>query len=586
MKQMLKKTGQRLRTWCHTYYLCQYKNKFAHARKLFVIDAFLIFIGLAAIFFSIHWFLFSPTPANLSVSFRATPERIISGSTLRVEALLENESEYPLKDLTLSVTPPRGFLIEELSVDEKKYAVDSISHLPYDQSLEPEDELRLILEGTFFGTPDADEPLTVSAGFRVDGDITHQHTIHRMLLSPRGSILDISAEIPEIITAPTAEVEGAIRLKNTGDIPVKNITIEVKSQNSNIDIVQKQAALPISLAPSEEKNIPVPFTIRGATAEKEDISIQFTPIVEINNHRIAQKTDEQKMTIIKPQVHATAQWSEQVARPGDVVDLNIPIQNDSEQPMHHLVLSMDQATLGTIGVQPQGISAANNTVNITHLHWPQLAKIAPKSSVNISVPFVIKKAATKQSRIRIPMTLVARYGTETGTQFTSSLSSNELVRASELTLNQDLRFFTNEGDQIGRGILPPKVGEETRIWAILSLTNTTNDVHDIDIISELPNHVRWTGQASMTHGDTGPSQTKEVHWRIQRLPAFSTATLNLELALRPGEKQRGSVPSIISKTRIDGTDSITDLPIYITTGPLSLRNTTDTRLLSKGVIVE
>ena len=50
----------------------------------------------------------------------------------------------------------------------------------------------------------------------------------------------------------------------------------------------------------------------------------------------------------------------------------------------------------------------------------------------------------------------------------------ELPVATEVAMQNSIRYYTEEGDQLGRGPLPPQVGETTKYWVFVQITNTTN----------------------------------------------------------------------------------------------------------------
>jgi len=70
-----------------------------------------------------------------------------------------------------------------------------------------------------------------------------------------------------------------------------------------------------------------------------------------------------------------------------------------------------------------------------------------------------------------------------------------------LKIHAESRYYTEEGDQLGRGPLPPKVGQTTKYWINFFLTASPNAVKDAVIKAHLPAGVIWTGKTNVVEGE-------------------------------------------------------------------------------------
>lgn len=124
------------------------------------------------------------------------------------------------------------------------------------------------------------------------------------------------------------------------------------------------------------------------------------------------------------------------------------------------------------------------------------------------------------------------------------------------------RFFTNEGDQIGRGPLPPKVGSATRYWIFASLQTGATELQGGTLSFSLPNGVALTGRTAATVGSEPALEGERLVWRVGTVAPhagalFEAPSISFEVALTPAASQVGTSPLLISGISFTGTDAWT-----------------------------
>jgi hypothetical protein len=165
--------------------------------------------------------------------------------------------------------------------------------------------------------------------------------------------------------------------------------------------------------------------------------------------------------------------------------------------------------------------------------------------------------------------------------------STSLKVGTQIIVTGEVRYYTPEGDQLGRGPLPPQVGKETKYAALFSIRNTTSDSDHGVFTAKLPAYVVWTGKTSVTKGSVpiyNPS-THIVTWNFGKLPAHATAGLFFELGLTPLESQIGGTPLIITDAEIEAVDTYLDYRLRRSVSAIDSSLTTDPIGRAKGVIV-
>ncbi len=118
-----------------------------------------------------------------------------------------------------------------------------------------------------------------------------------------------------------------------------------------------------------------------------------------------------------------------------------------------------------------------------------------------------------------------------------------------------VRFDTDEGDQIGVGPMPPRVGEATRMWVTWSLSSTNADLSRVQFRALLPMGVRWTGKSALPNGGYLDQIEQTTLWT---LPSWSAddggATASFEIELRPTQRMRGLNARLLGETVATGVE--------------------------------
>ncbi|MBI4142802.1 hypothetical protein HY480_02940 [Candidatus Uhrbacteria bacterium] len=128
--------------------------------------------------------------------------------------------------------------------------------------------------------------------------------------------------------------------------------------------------------------------------------------------------------------------------------------------------------------------------------------------------------------------------------------------AGELSVAAIARYFTVEGDQMGRGPLPPRIGHTTTYWVTWDAQALLRNADQVVVRAVLPTGVEWTGRVTETTGveptfDTG---SRTVTWTIGALGRSASASF--ELAATPTASHAGSFMTLLEQTTARGVDDL------------------------------
>lgn len=120
------------------------------------------------------------------------------------------------------------------------------------------------------------------------------------------------------------------------------------------------------------------------------------------------------------------------------------------------------------------------------------------------------------------------------------------------------RYYSPEGEQLGRGPLPPKVGEITKYQIVMSLPSQAYDWESLLVRARLGPHVRWTGfvpeGADAVHYDRA---TNTLEWRLKApRDAWQEAGVVFEIALLPEAEDANTEPVLIEEGTIEAVEMV------------------------------
>lgn len=147
----------------------------------------------------------------------------------------------------------------------------------------------------------------------------------------------------------------------------------------------------------------------------------------------------------------------------------------------------------------------------------------------------------------------------------SVIETRKIILASDINLSSKVTRST--GNLENSGPIPPKVDIPTTYTVVWSVSNSFNQVSNVEVRATLPSYVKWTNLKNPTNEIFSFNQvTNEVVWNIGSLlpnTGFSSAKKEIyfQLEFLPSISQLGQSPLILGEAILSGTDKITGLKI-------------------------
>ncbi|KKU34222.1 MAG: hypothetical protein UX57_C0001G0018 [Candidatus Uhrbacteria bacterium GW2011_GWE2_46_68] len=564
-----------------------YAGRYAFARTIFLADLVLIglTLGLLVAAGILTFFPKHTIADDLYLDVSIAPEEIVSGAPSTLIIHYTNGTGEELRNANITLTYPAHFQLQEILSENA--AVEE-NHVILG-TLKPEATGSIKITGVLFGDVGGTQTfrslMTFSYGEK--NKVAQKTSEHRF--SPVRSTLALTLWIPEPLVAYQA-IEGTITYHNTGTVDFPEISIEpswpegfvlIESQPSLVD---NHFTLPSIIAGEQGT---MSFSGYLATT-KEEVVFSLHPSFTFEQTHYRQEVLTQTCAVIPPQLSLTQIVDRKTVRPGSEMKITIAYENTGDATIYDV----------RIGVQSNSPFVSQKNILIDKDDAIDLDEITPgqKGEVILSTRLRSSVSVSELSRyenISIDTTPLTTYrlGSMDGQEIAYTGTSLSTILTTPLVLESFARYALPSGDQLGRGPLPPRVGQETKYWIFWHLSGTTNPLSQVTIEGTLPPYVSFTGRqtVSQDEGVTYNPALQTVSWTSHFVqptldPQSAVVGIAFEVSLIPTEEQIGTSPILLSDIQITALDQTTGAFVSATSAAITTDLPEDIMASEKGVV--
>lgn len=600
------------------HYEGKYRSKFPkHHSKIFVLDmALLAVIGALAVF----WFfantllpLFPVAPlVRLAV---LAPKTIVSGETADYVISYDNDSAKTLGCAELRIHLPPDTVLSELPSAPGTGKTCAAGQPPAAGTDDP--EVRIVPLGDIgpngrdvfrfkaktYGPTGGTKVMTTELLYWEEAATAPSRVSSRDEWQVTSSALALTVDVPKGVSRGYAQAiaigyanrgtdilpNAALRLSPPDDFVVTGAQPAPSGRNEwSLGTIEPGAEGTITVfgyfrATGAQQNAPT-FAVRGY-ADTDQGGRVLVELVRENADPAAADI-EFSQEIVQPA-------GRQALMPGETVRVQVRYRNAGQKTLKDVHVAVDPGATYVNSPSPAALAWDKAAV-------PALAEVKPGDEGTLEASFAVDEMIGQDAvgAGGMPSLHVAsRASYEVQDDPTRPVlidtQTADLPVATRLGLNAAALYFTKDGDQLGIGPLPPKVGQTTKYRVFLTVTTTTGDADEATVDAYLPSNVAWTGHASVTAGDAidyFPS-TGRVRWHISHIPAFADGTgtrivASFEVAITPTKGEIGSVPPLVKTASVSGTDASTGLGLHATAADVTTDLPYDQRAAGKGAVVK
>jgi hypothetical protein len=554
----------------HTHYKTKYEGIYKNAKKLFVFDLFLLFGSICLLGASLFFFFWKPTIVDLiDVNFSLRAERILAGDEISIAIDYKNRSKHKLEDVVLAVHLPSGFLVDREKTPLDIFSLNSTANIG---SLDPGATGNIVIYGRYFARPMSDEKITAYFSYRPEDKKNKEQKISGAFIKTVGSNLKIEMELADS-TLANHSLPFKINLQNTGELPLTDIYFASSTMELVFD--QPETVKNILLKPGEQME----FNGRlQAPASIGEYSVAFSAFTVVNNTPVEIAEFKKNINVFYPEIKSGIKllFDKEFADGSDTLPLRVYWNNSGNYQISNPRLRF----AFTPGVVDLYATARENNMTVSGNELIADKKtrtsffdgtpgVSDEFEINLKLLPFFKTDGQKILEIKV----IAEAVLPENQEQKFSIESAEKISIKLATqANWQIRpvYYTAEGDQLGRGPLPPEVGETTKYWIFVEVNNGLNPIENNYFSATLGDGVEFTGKESVTIGskfnhDKGDNS---ISWNHYSIPANSSVGLYFEVAVTPTASQTGKKIILIKNAQYNAKDNEVNKQINLNYGQI------------------
>jgi hypothetical protein len=158
-----------------------------------------------------------------------------------------------------------------------------------------------------------------------------------------------------------------------------------------------------------------------------------------------------------------------------------------------------------------------------------------------------------------------------------------IIKTTDVKLSSFARYYTGDGEQLGVGPIPPRVGKTTSYWIFISVDNFIHNLDNAKITATLPENVIFTGKSSVAYGDNINVDNQELSWIIGDLDSKNDQIIAaaFEISITPTIDSVDQTVNLLKNVSFSAIDSITKVNINKINSNITTKTNDD-----NGVVIE
>ena len=585
------------------------RRRAAHQRAWLYLTVFLL-VAIALV--GVWFFFFSSNQGKfgeetVTITFTG-PTQAPSGQTVEYEVVWDNDQGVALKSGELNFRYPEGFTV----LDANLSALDD-NRTRFDiGGVGAREGGKLKLTGQLVGEVGDIKEFTVVFTYEPTNFRGQFATNSSLATELVASVLNLSLETP-----PQLPIDQDLILKvtynNTSANDLSNLAIRFTAPGGfELDLPSADPVvgqdnlwrLP-DLTPKSGGTLALVGRFTDASISGEQTFTVAIGIIDGDNNFTVQEektavvnTIESHLTLTltanQVAIKSFADWGEQI-------DFELRYANEGEANLNNVVLRAQLNTTLLDWTTWQADTAGSVDEVKGEVIWSkqtvaQLNNLAPGAKGSIHFRLTVVDTAPGGSTgpysfdSKIATSAQQTFGTTTQTVTSESNAITTKINT-QLALQVEGRYYTDQLVKIGSGPLPPRVGNTTTYVIFWRLANTINDAANIEVTTTLPQDINWTGQATVSAGQNvvyNPN-TREVVWQINKLPAgagiqFARPEASFEVAITPTEQGADKILVLTKATTVTARDSWSGADLITTAKLVTTELDNDLGAQGKGVV--
>ena len=571
------------------------RNKHTFVKKVFIFSLlfFILASGIAAFVFLGGVNIVSSKNVDIKI---VGPVSVGGGQEVSLDINVINNNNIDLDYASMLVEYPKG---TRSSVDISKEINNDRFALGKIKSGE---NFNQNIKVIFFGEKESIKEIKISLEYRVENSSALFYKEKTYEVSISSAPVIITPTYPKEVNS-NQDISFNMEVASNSKDKISNFLVRVEYpfgfvfKSASPDAFYEDNVWKFSsLDPGEKKNISIKGSIIGQDNEEKVFKISVGTASENDERIIAVPFSELtesilvKKSFIGLDVYIEGSNKDFVSQGGSQVNAEFVVRNNL--PSRLFNVSAEASFKGGAFNQASVVAgnggffqSFNNTILWDKRSVSEFSDMDPGSQKELSFrlsPLLYTNIAKgAKPEVEITITVRGERILESGSvEQVSMMETRKIVLATDITLSS--RTVRAVGNIENSGLIPPKVNVPTTYTVIWSVSNSFNQVSNVEVRATLPPYVKWTNLKSPQSEIFSFNQiTNEVVWNVGSLlpnTGFNSSKKEVyfQLEFLPSSSKIGQAPIILGETSLSGVDKITGLKIGAKAGAVTTNFSSDT----------
>lgn len=551
--------------------------------QIALIAAIIFFIGAVA--FSVFSFQTGKnvvSPENVEILVKG-PVSIKGGEELTLQLEITNKNPVTLQNVDMSVSFPPGTRSAE-NIDEEE-----IRYRNYLDTIDSGETIKDTVRAVLFGDENEEKQIVIRLEYRIEGSSATVPVVKNYNVVLTSAPVSVSLSAPEE-TNNEKEITLEVNVSSNSSQLIEDVFLEMDIPTGfNIISSEPESVFGKNLWSLGDLPAGISRTvkIRGIIEGEDNESKTFVATAglrrDANDRGVSIPYNSDRETIvIKP-----AFVSLDILLNGVIDDVYIASPGSDIRGVLKWANRLPaEVRNGTLDLEFSGPILDRNSVTVlrgfyrstddTIIWRPQdISSLGSLSSgesseTDFDFGFISSNQIESLGLSNPTLDLIATFEGER----TSDSFGGQSIKATanaRIKLQSSLRLLA-QGSYSGgifsnTGPIPPRVGQETTYTITWSVTNTFNNVEDVEVVGVLPTYVKWLNITSdpsqnITYNDSNG----EIKWKVGDINSglgtrFPAREVSFQVGLIPSLSQVGESVELINSSSVKGVDSFTQTTI-------------------------
>lgn len=523
-----------------------YKDSHFH---LFADVIFLsLILSLVAIF--IGFYFWKPVQ-EIGLDISNKNEVILSGKQEIFTVSYAHEGDRSVDGASLTLNLPNNFLFQK-AIPENIY--DPNKHSFNIGKLNSGANGKVKIIGIVLGEPGTRQIISSSFNYNLEGK--EMRKLASLIYNIEGSGLDFSLDLPKQ-AYKSNNFKGKINISNKSDLNWNQISLQLSPSHWNLsqvygdgDYEWEDQLIKINNLAKGDK---VVLNFDAFTDSGEGEYGLNTSLYSLNNElKIKQFEKNNKIKVIKPSFKINISPNKNNLELGDDVVFKINFINQEEGEVKDVNFSVASMN-SDFSLNDFIVNKGSNYKREEDKVFLGDFKSGEAKEIEILTKWTRNEIDTNQV---LGLSLGLNYNF-LGQKVNLNQFSPAIKILSQLKISSAGYYYSPQGDQLGVGPLPPKVGVPTSYWIFWEIENFGNDLSNITMSADLPEDVIWADEKTLLAGNLMHGEiSNRIVWDLEKINSTGGEyKAGFKLDLIPKEDDIGSVLDLLENIRFSAYDN-------------------------------